>query len=175
MRTVTTKKSKTSSTVNDYALAVDSYLDAELGLDQEWDRHPKVVRKYGQLLSDLQNEKETVEYRLKVLEAELDLQIRDDPDKFKLMKITETSIKNKITTMPEHKALSKALLEANHNYNTIKSIMVALEHKKAAIAGRVSLWIAQYYSEPKPTASRDDLQDVKRKTSTPKGLKGRKV
>jgi len=76
-------------------------------LDLEWLDQPKLMLKYAQYVAQLSMERDILKEQVDVVKAELDAEIRTDPEKFGLSKITEGAVSNTILVQEKYKQIMK--------------------------------------------------------------------
>lgn len=117
-------------------------------LDEEWLYQSQLYMKYSQLASNAQKERDKAKENLDVVRAGKDRDIREKPDEYSLIKVTEAVVSATILQTKEYQEANNKLIEANYKLNLYQSGVRALEHKKKALENLVQLWIANYYSGP---------------------------
>ena len=131
----------------------------------EWTKQPGYFYEYAVRLADSRKAYAEVKAELDLVEADIDMDIREDPAKYGIAKVTEALISNTIKRQKDYRDKQKALIQAKHTMDELDAAVRALEHKKAAIEGLVTLRMAEYYSEPKiPKDHREATQDRERST-----------
>ena len=118
-------------------------------LDEEWLAHPVVYMKYCNALTDITQERDKQKEKLEVVKAELDRDIRSDPEKFGLAKITEGAISSVLILQPKYKDAQEELNNLTYQVNMIGNAVKAFEHRKKALEAMVDLYINQYWAGPK--------------------------
>ncbi|MCK9543785.1 MAG: recombination mediator protein UvsY [Novosphingobium sp.] len=118
-------------------------------LDEEWLAHPVVYMKYCNALTDITQERDKQKEKLEVVKAELDRDIRSDPGKFSLAKITEGAISSALILQPKYKNAQEELNNLTYQVNMIGNAVKAFEHRKKALEAMVDLYINQYWAGPK--------------------------
>ena len=126
--------------------SVDLTIDP-MRLEEEWKRHPALYKDIADSAVEAQEIFDIAKSKLDLVEAELDDDIRQNPDEYDLVKVTETSVKSKILQDPKYKAAQSALIDARKNLGLAKAAVDAFEHKKRALTLLVELYIHDYYSE----------------------------
>lgn len=140
-------------------------------LDKESIIQPRLVFAYLKekaetqaLIRGLKSELKVATAELKRTDARLDAQIRRMPAKFKLEKITESSVANKILLQKTHKEAEKeiwrveSLLNKAENYNNLlEAAAKALENRKSAIENLIVLQGRQYFASPKVSNDNKDM------------------
>ncbi len=118
-------------------------------LDEEWERQPTLVRRWYEKLADARLAWADAKAALDVVKAETAHRIREDPDQFGLSKTTVDAIKDAITTHPKViNAVNKLNLLA-HKVDMIEAVCKALEHKKKGLESEVTLFLNNYFAEPR--------------------------
>ena len=138
-----------------------------LRLDKEWldqpqmyinqaDRTARAQLKYDEAASDLKRTK-----------AELDRDIRDNPAKFGINKLTEAIVEQTIYAQPEYHAADSAVNSMRFNLNLENGRLEGLQQKKRALTMLVELWVREYYSDAgqkTPTSMTDfEKESVRRR------------
>ena len=118
-------------------------------LDVEWLEQPSLMLKYGKLVVEARKEYDLAKENLDVVKAELDKEIRSNPEKFELAKATESAILSAILTHPRYKEASERLIEAKYNLSMYQTAANAIDAKKSALENLVKLHGQQYFAGPK--------------------------
>ena len=118
-------------------------------LDVEWLEQPNLMLKYGKLVVDARKEYDLAKERLDVVKAELDKEIRMNPDEFGLTKATESAIFSVILTHPKYRKVSDRLIEAKYNLGMVQTVANSIDVRKAALENLVRLHGQQYFAGPK--------------------------
>ena len=148
-------------------------------LHTECSEFPNLYFKYAKKFANASEEKFQKEEQLKLFKAEvklkidqaranMDLEIRGNPEKFQKMfgikKFTETSINSVIVSNPDFLQLQEDLAKqveekVNDLAKTINELeiyraaLISLSHKKSGIADAIKLQIGGFYSELEETPS----------------------
>ncbi len=124
-------------------LAIDgSILDVEC-VDQ-----PMLVIKYARLAADAEKIVDNAKEKLDLVKAELDSQIRSNPEKFGLDKLTETIVANTILTQQRYKNAMSAFIDAKYDAKIISGATRAVDHRKSMLETLVKLHGQQYFAGP---------------------------
>lgn len=118
-------------------------------LDLEWLDQPKLMLKYAQYAAQLSMERDILKEQVDVVKAELDAEIRTDPEKFGLSKITEGAVSNTILVQEKYKQIMKDYLQSKYEADVAKGAVNAFEHRKNALENLVKLFGQQYFAGPK--------------------------
>ena len=122
----------------------------QLRLDQEWLHQPRLYFEMAQELADAQLEQNRADSDLKLVAAELDLAIRENPAKFKLPdKPLEAAIKSAVLKSKSYFERQELLFKTKHRVDVLQAAVVALEHRKRSLTLLVQLHLANYFSDPK--------------------------
>lgn len=121
-------------------LKIDKY-----SLDEEWLKQPSLYLEWAEQVVEAQSNRDRKKEQLDVVKAELDIDIRSNPEKYGISKITEGAIQNIILT-------EGSCRDANDNYlksvETVRMLEIAresLEHKKKALESLTQLYLNGYY------------------------------
>lgn len=125
----------------------------EQALDVEWLEQPRLMMRYARAAADAKKEMDHKKEQLEVKKAELDKDIRSDPQKYGLEKITETVVQNTITLQDEYQEASQAFVEAKHEYDIARYAVQSIQDRKEALENLVKLHGQQYFAGP--SAPRD--------------------
>ena len=135
----------------------DSSLDLEV-LDQ-----PELMLKYSELCAEAKFDMDEEKENLELLHAQLDIEIRKDPEAFDLknVKITEAVILNTIKQEENWQLANKKYLKARYTYEVLKGAVTAVEHRKTSLELLVKLYGQQYFAGP--SVPRDLAAERRRK------------
>lgn len=125
----------------------DMYIDENM-LDVELLEQPTLMVKYSRMLAEARQERDLAKEALDLKRAEIDLDIRDDPEKYKLSKVTESAISNCILMEEDYQEAQKAYNEANYEVNVLQGVVSALDHRKSALENLVRLNGQEYFAGP---------------------------
>lgn len=137
----------------------------ENSLDLEWLDQPALMMKYARYEAEMERAKDEAKERLDLLEADLDRQVREDPELFGVkVKVTETVFKNTVHAQEEYMEEYKRYLDAIYNYNIAKAATRAVQQRKDALENLVKLHGQQYFAGPKVPHDLTDMRQAKEKT-----------
>ena len=120
----------------------------EDSLDTEWLEQPRLMLKYSRFLSQTRAELEKAKERMEITKAELDKEVRTDPESYGLAKITEGAVQSAITTSERFQKAQEKYREAQYNVNMAQSAVKAVDGKKDALENLVRLYGQQYFAGP---------------------------
>ncbi len=134
-------------------------------LDKEWVNQPKKYYDCAIQLAEAKREVEECKNKIEVIKADLDKEIRSNPEEFDIAKITESVISATIVLQSEYRNAMKGLVTARYNASMIEAGVSALDHRKRALENLVSLQLANYYSEPKAQEGNEEAVDAMEKNA----------
>lgn len=120
----------------------------ENSLDTEWLQQPRLMYQYASHLADAVRNYEWMKEQLEVVRAELDKDIRNNPEKHGIQKITETVVQNTILLMEEYQAANNNQIKARYELDMAKAGVRAIDGKKDALENLVRLHGQQYFAGP---------------------------
>ncbi len=134
-------------------------------LDEEWTGQPKLYYKWAAEHAEAILAVDTAKTTVDLVKAELDQEIRANPEKYGISKITETVVTTTILGDPEYQAAMKKVNVARYEVNIVAAAVVALEHRKRALEKLVDLHGRNYFSEPKASEqSRETMDQVEKRS-----------
>lgn len=164
----------------DYEIDVDDLDIDSTRLEDEWRKQPRLYFLAAKLAADARAEVDRLKSVIDVTEAEVRQRVSKDPDKYGCMKDTVADINSAVTREMSNKKCMVRLRRAKHNVDVHDAFVRALDHKKRALEGHVTLFVNNYNSkprEPKDAKSREyveRMQDKQVKGVTPSEKKNRK-
>jgi len=120
----------------------------ESALDIEWLRQPSLVFHYSKIAADQRKHLDKRKERLALIKADLDKEIRSNPEKYKLEKLTETGISNCILTQSEYTEAMADVIDTQYEVNMAQVAVAALQDKRTALENLVRLFGQQYFAGP---------------------------
>ena len=125
----------------------DMYIDEE-ALDVELFEQPSLVEKYSRLLAETKLERDILKEAMELQKAEISLDIRDNPQDYKLEKVTDKAVEACVLMEDEYKQAQSTYHKANFDVNVLQGIMTALEHRKSSLEKLVTLHGQNYFAGP---------------------------
>lgn len=120
----------------------------ESALDVEWLEQPKLMLKYTRHEADCKKKLQEAKTAVDLIQADLDKEIRTDPDAFELPKVTETAISNAIKTHTDFKKAQQDVHEAQYEVDIAIAAVRSIYGKKEALENLVRLHGQQYFAGP---------------------------
>lgn len=134
----------------------------EMALDRECYRQPRLVMDYGLQLAEAKKEFAESKADLEALYAQLELEIRADPEAFDLLKPTEAAIKATILTHSKYQRATKRNIHLKFIVDQLTVVMTALDHRKSALETATKLHGQNYFSQPVLSSSEEQDKMNKR-------------
>lgn len=125
-------------------------------LDEEWVEQPRHYHRHAEQLAQAEKDFEYDKTQLKLTEAEVELAVRKQPEKYGLEKSTEAVIKAAVVIHKRVRLAHQAVLESGHRVDLHKAAVRTLEHRKAALENLVQLHLAGYYAQPRARGEAGD-------------------
>lgn len=132
----------------------------ESALDVEWLRQPELMLKYSVEVAQCKKRLDLLKERFDVIVAEFDREIRSNPEKFGIAKLTESVIQNTIKLQPEYDRIYQELVRAKFDLDMAQAAVRAIDHKKSALENLVRLHGQSYFAGP--SVPRDLSEEVLR-------------
>jgi hypothetical protein len=121
----------------------------ETALDVEWLNQPGLMMKYARHSAQMRRELDEAKQNLDITKAEVDKDIREHPDKYKLEKITEGAIFSTILTAKKYQDTNAEYLAAKYESDLAQGAVNAFEQRKSALENLVKLNGQQYFAGPR--------------------------
>lgn len=130
-------------------------------LDKEWSEQAKNYHDYAKKVSEARFEYSKKKAMLDLIKAELSLDIRNNPDKYKLPKTTEDTINSAVTVHDRTKIAQQEMFDSKKELDDLEAVLSALDHKKYALQDMVQLFLADYFSTPRSKQSVEANEKMK--------------
>lgn len=118
-------------------------------LDVEWINQPNTFMKYATECTEARKRMDEAKERLDIKKAEVDLDIRANPDKHNIPKVTEASIAATLKTNREVIQREQEFINTKSEYELLNVAVRALDTKKTALENLVKLQAMEYFAGPK--------------------------
>jgi len=125
-------------------------------LDEEWLEQPRLRFAFHEALADANAAVERAEANIKLMDAELDKEIRLCPSEFNFEKApTEPGIKATILSHERHQEAFENWVNSKHEADVLMACVKAIDDRKYALQDLVRLRLANYFGDP--TLKSDDI------------------
>lgn len=126
----------------------DIEIDGE-ALDKEWLRQAPLMMKYCRISAQARMELDAAKEMLDVVKAGLDKAIRENPEKYDIVKVTEVVISNTIIVQGSYTEAYGRYLQVKYEADMASGAVRAIEQRKDALENLVRLYNGQYFAGPK--------------------------
>lgn len=138
-------------------------------LDVEWLEQPEKMMKYCTLAAEARRDLDLAKEKVEFVRATLDSNIRKEPSKFGIEKITEGAIGNIILLQKEYIDANNVLMQAKYEADLASSAVRSFEQRKDALENLVRLHGQSYFAGPRvPHDDLSALRALKASKITPK-------
>ena len=127
-------------------------------LEVELERQARLFGKWASRLADAKGRVRDAKSELAVTKAELKMEIRSKPDRFRMKKVTDQSVEDCVILQTDYKHALRVLNEALHYEDVLQAKVDALEQKKRMMEKLVDLHGQQYWSKPRTGPARDMIR-----------------
>lgn len=121
----------------------------ETALDLDWLDQPALMMKYARHSAQMRKNLEEAKQNLDIAKAEVDREIRENPAKFKIEKVTEGSVASAILTAQKYQDAHKAYLDSKFEADMSQGAVNAFDQRKSALENLVKLHGQQYFAGPR--------------------------
>jgi hypothetical protein len=140
-------------------LAID-----ENNLHIELAKNPLLFSKWAEALVNMENQRDRLRDRLELIHAELDNDIRSNPEKYSLGQVTEKLIQSTILMHEDYRKVKEEYLKAKHEAGILKVAVRSFKSREKSLERLVRLYNDNYYlgtqTKPTPTTKPKDDADV---------------
>jgi len=133
----------------------------EDALDYEILEQPSLMVKYSTMLADARRDRDLAKEDLDYMKAQIDKEIRSDPSKFGLEKITEGAITNVILMEKKYRVKVEDFNDTNYEVNVLQGVVSAIDARKSALESLVRLHGQQYFAGPSVPHNLTELRQKK--------------
>lgn len=117
-------------------------------LDEELVRQPKLYGEYAMKLADAREVYERAKARFDVVEAEVDKDVRNNPEDYDIQKVTEEVVKKTVTLSKRVRKAKEEVIKTKHDVDVLYAIVSALDHRKSSLEQLCYLHSRDYYAAP---------------------------
>ena len=126
----------------------DMRIDVD-SLDVEWADQPTLMLRYTKIAAEARMALDRAKENLGIVKAEIDLTIRKDPEKYDIIKITESAIQSAIILDTDYGLVNEKCLQAAYEFDMAQGAVKAVDQRKQALENLVKLHGLQYFAGPK--------------------------
>jgi len=132
-------------------------------LEMEWLDQPSLMFKYAKNAAEMRRLLDLSKEKLDLAKAEIDKEIRTNPEKFGIEKITETVVANSMLATFKYKKANEEFLNAKYEVDVAQAAVVAISQRKDALENLVRLHGQQYFAGPKVPHDISELRESRQK------------
>lgn len=156
-------------------------------LDKECESLPQTAFVWGEKVAEARKRVKELTQEVKVKAADLDADIRANPESHGLLKVTDDGVKSAIVRAGSYQVIVTKLHEAEYHLEVLEAFFWALKDKKSMIEVMAQLHGQMYWSRPNTTQADEQYREgvarevnngveerKKRTTTTVRGTKTRK-
>lgn len=120
----------------------------ENNLAEEWQGQASLMLEYSVRLADAMQEADEAKANLAVVTADIEMDIRANPEEYGLAKLTEAGVLAAIPQQEAHEMATKTVNTTRHAVRVYQGAVDALSHRKAALQGMTDLYMRQWFADP---------------------------
>ena len=120
----------------------------ESALDVEWLEQPQLMFKYARYCAELEKLADDAKDKLEFVKAELEEDIRANPDKYGIVKITEAVVAGTILLQKGYKDAMAEYGKAKFDSKVASGAVRSFDQRKTALENLVRLNGQQYFAGP---------------------------
>ena len=121
----------------------------ETALDVEWLEQSSLMMKYARHAADMRKAMDLAKEDLDIIRAEVDKEIREDPERFGIAKVTDAVVAATILRDKEYQRVNKAFINARYELEIANAAVKSIDARKDALENLVRLNGQQYFAGPK--------------------------
>ena len=125
----------------------DTKIDPD-ALDLECLGQADLMMKYSRHCADMEDVRDRAKENLEFVKAEMDSDIRKNPENYKLEKVTDKAVESLIPLQDHYRSASIAYLDAKHEYNVARGAVDAIEGRKSMLESLIKLHGQSYFAGP---------------------------
>lgn len=129
--------------MNRDALKIDS-----LQLEKEWMNQPGLYMYWAEKAAAAREKMELARFDLDRATAEISSRIRKNPEKYDLVKATESAITNQVLLDKTIEAKTKKYIKAKTENDILSKFVVALDQRKKALENLCFLTNQSFFAQP---------------------------
>jgi len=143
-------------------------------LDEEWAGQSELFYGCAEQLAHARKEYEFKKSQVDLIRAQTALSIRRDPRPPGIPRLTDKIIEQLVAIDPKVRRAGRMAAEARHAVDILQAAVTALEHRKRALEGLVSLHGQSYFSTPRVKQKTDFADTIEKRAVRRKGIRKKK-
>lgn len=117
-------------------------------LDYEWENQPSLYQYWADKAATAEIDERRAREERDLVRGSIDIEIRSNPKKFGMDKISETAISNRILLEKEFQEAQTNYINKKEQTTKLTALVWALEQRKKALEQLTQLFLASYFSRP---------------------------
>lgn len=117
-------------------------------LDLDCKEQPELMMKYSEYVAKMEKERDQAKAVLEYIEAELDKDVRNNPEKYDLEKLNESKVAAAIKRQKKYKDAEEVYINAKFEAQVAKGTVTAFNDRKTQLSNLVELYKGQYFAGP---------------------------
>ncbi len=127
-------------------------------LHGNWQNSADIFMDYSDESAKVTMRLDKLRERMSIREADLDMWIRTDPDKYGISKITDSAIKAQVIADNDCQQYRDEIIELTYESNILKGAVKSHEKRSKSMEWITQLWIKNYFAVRGPHLDKDMLQ-----------------
>lgn len=124
----------------------------------EFSQHTRMYGEYALKLADARKHLEERKAKYEIVQAELSLAVRKNPEEFGLEKTTEAMVQAAVVVHETSKIAHTKVINAKHQMDVLQATVTTLDQRKSCIEALLKLLLGEFYSMPKiPNETKAEL------------------
>lgn len=146
-------------------------------LDEEWAGQPELFYTHAEKLAFAKKELEHRRAQVDIAKAKVSLDVRRNPKEYKIdCRLTDKLIEQVVTVDVRVRRATAALQTSQHAVNILQAAVQALDHRKRALEGLVSLHGQGYFAAPRVKGESNEIvHEMEKRSARRKGIRDRKI
>lgn len=137
----------------------------QFDLENECVNQPIIYDEVGQLATDAKSNARLSKDNLDYTKASIEMEIRSNPEKFGIAKITESSVDAAVKTDQRYIDASVNYINAQKLADSLTILLSAAEQRKSMIKDLVSLYIYSYYQQQYSGGMHNEIKQIEGATT----------
>ena len=108
---------------------------------------PHLAEQAGELAAEAKAAAKRAKLEADEAKAEIELDIRKAPERYKLDKATDKSVAAAVTADAKVKAVERAAIDAQEAADKAEAVANAYEHRRSMLKIEAELWLANYFGD----------------------------
>lgn len=118
-------------------------------LERDWEVQADFVKEWGDEKAEAEYKVNVLEAKLKLVSAQLSAEIRKNPGRYDIQKITEPLVESTILLQRKYRRTLSRLNKARRDLNYAKGALKALDHKRDALENLQKGDMQSFFGSPR--------------------------